>query len=293
MSVVLGSSGNVRLRRSSGGKEIVRLSASIKDSDINTTLNRVGFDKSIDNILTGDRVEITTSDTRGLAFFDQSTWLTEKIEKTFSGFVNVNAVGGLRFFPTMEDAVNNTRANEYNLNTLADSTPLDISVALRDTIYNLLGNVTAFQFNTDREAVEVTALNDKFKKQYSAGLISGSGSIDCLFNSTTTGIKEAPVLMLQMLQRIDVGSEIDLALYVLDNSDILDVGSVFYETTACVTRAGVNVASGDLVTCTIDFVTTGEIRLLIGQPVGYLVGEGDTRILLEHSADFLVQEETD
>jgi hypothetical protein len=52
----------------------------------------------------------------------------------------------------------------------------------------------ATTLNTDRETIDATSLSDKFRKQYSAGIISGSGSIDCLFDYTSTGIKETPLL---------------------------------------------------------------------------------------------------
>ena len=45
------------------------ISASISPDDINTTLERVGVDSAIDNLFTGDRVDITTEDSRGLAFY--------------------------------------------------------------------------------------------------------------------------------------------------------------------------------------------------------------------------------
>jgi hypothetical protein len=63
--------------------------------------------------------------------------------------------------------------------------------------------------------------------------------------------------------------------------------------TAMVTRAGVTVSSTDLITCRIDFVTTGDIRLLIGEPAGYVLKEDDDRIELEQSIEYLLQEAED
>ena len=63
----------------------------------------------------------------------------------------------------------------------------------------MLGGVTSYEFNTDREALETTALSDKFKRMYSAGLISGSGKIDCIFNNQTSGVTETPLLALQLI----------------------------------------------------------------------------------------------
>jgi hypothetical protein len=136
----------------------------------------LGFDKSVDNLLTGDRIEISTNDVRGLICFASSNWSNNTVQHSITGYVHVNSVGGLRFFSTFTDAVNNNRSAEYTLTTFTGN-PLAIEVSIRDSVYNVLGSVTSYEINTAREAVDTTALNDKFKTQYSAGLISGSGKI--------------------------------------------------------------------------------------------------------------------
>jgi hypothetical protein len=47
-----------------------------------------------------------------------------------------------------------------------------------------------------------------------------------------------------------------------------------------------------LISCAIDFVTTGEIKLLIGQPSGYILKEDADRVLKE-DLDGLLTEVTD
>lgn len=291
MAVFLGGNGNIRLRRSS----VIGYGAlldEISSEDINTNLNRLGFNKSADNLITGDRVFIETDDPRGLVCFAPSNWVSGAIENSISAYVNVNAVGGLRFFDDFADAINNTRASEYSLVAFAGS-PLPIRVIIRDIRFNVLGNVTSYQFNTDREVIDTTSLSDKFKRQYSAGLISGNGSIDCLFDYKTTGIAEPSILMLQLIQRIDIGSEFDLALYLSDNTVDPDVDTIFYKLNACVTRAGIDVNTSDAIKCTIDFVSTGEMQLLIGKPSAYFLTEQDDRIELQQSLDYLLMETED
>jgi hypothetical protein len=291
MAVFLGNAGNVRLRRgislSYGVLEDV-----IKPDDINTFLNRLSFSSALDNLLTGDRVDITTTDSRGLICFDPTAWESGVVEPTISAYVNVNGAGGLRFFNSFENAVNNNRSAELAVYAFTGA-DIPIQCTVRDTTFNVLGNVTSYQLNTDRETLDVTSLSDKFKRQYAAGLISGSGSIDCLFDYSTTGVKEAPVLMLQLIQRIDIGSEFDLVLYLTDRSLDASGTSVYYELDAVVTRAGVTVDTEGAITCTVDFVSTGEIRLLIGEPAGYVLKEDDDRIQLQQSLDFLLQEADD
>jgi hypothetical protein len=291
MTYFLGNVGNVRLRRNN---EVV-LTAEIKDADVTVSLNRVGFDGSTENLLTGDKVTISTEDPRGLLFFTVGSWVDgEGVEqRSFSAFVNVNAAGGLRFFPSFAAAVNNNRALEYQVKSFAGD-PLLVQLVVRDIAANVLGDVKSYTFNTDREGLDTTALSDKFKRMYSAGLISGAGSIDCLFNNATSGVKETPLLMLQLINRVDIGSEFDLLLSITDSQNDPNLPDIYYEFSAMVTRSGLEVAGSDLISCSIDFVTTGEIKLLVGRPSGYILKEDDDRIALnQNSLEFLLTEVED
>lgn len=291
MTFFLGTKGNVRLKRGSSNP-LANLDDQIVPDDINLTLNRLSFDKALDNILTGDRVDILTTDPRGLVCFPGATWSDGLVNNGVSAYVHVNAAGGLRFFDSFQDAVNNNRANELPLAAFAGD-PLPIVVRIRDVSYNILGCVQSYEFSTDRDTIDTTTLNDKFRQQFSAGLISGSGRIECAFDYQTSGVKEAPLLMLQLIQRVDVGSEFDLALYLTDQTVDPTVENIFYELQAMVVRSGVSVRAGDIIDCTIDFVTTGEVRLLVGKPGDYILKEDIDRIELDQSLDFLLQEERD
>lgn len=291
MTYFIGSVGNVRLRRNNE----TALFASVKDADVTTVLNRVGFDGAIENLLTGDKVTISTEDSRGLLFFTVGSWLDgEGVEqRSFSAYINVNAAGGLRFFPTFVAAINNTRALEYVVQSFAGD-PLPVKITVRDIASNVLGDVTSYSFNTDRESLDITTLSDTFKRMYSAGLISGSGKIDCLFNDATSGINETPLLMLQLINRIDIGSQFDCLLSITDQLNNPSEADIYYEFSAMVTRSGLEVSGSELISCSIDFITTGEIKLLVGRPSGYVLKEDDDRIALnQNSLDFLLTEVED
>jgi hypothetical protein len=292
MTFFLGTKGNVRLRRATSVL-ISPLVDQIDPSDVNTILNRLSFDAAGDNLLTGDRVDISTTDARGLICFTAAAWSSAAVESSISAYVNVNAAGGLRFFPSFTDAVNNTRANELALFAFTGA-PLPIECRVRDVSYNVLGNVVDYTLATDREAIDTTTLTDKFRQLYSAGLLSGSGTITCAFDYTTAGVAETPLLMLQLIQRLELGSSFDCALYLTDRSNDASVTNVFYQFDAMVTKAGVEVRAGDIINCTIDFVTTGEIKLLIGSIEDYILKEDDDRISLEQqSLEFLLMESED
>jgi hypothetical protein len=291
MTFFLGTKGNVRLRRATS-VQISALQDQIDAADVNTTLNRLSFDSAGDNLLTGDRVDISTTDPRGLVCFTSAAWSSGTVEPGISGYVNVNAAGGLRFFGTFEDAINNTRANELALYAFTGE-PIPIECRVRDVSYSVLGNVVDYTLATDREAIDSTSLSDRFRQLYSAGLLSGSGTITCAFDYTTAGVTETPLLMLQLIQRLELGSSFDCALYLTDSSVDATVNSVFYQFDAMVTKAGVQVAAGDIINCTIDFVTTGEIRLLIGSIEEFILKEDNDRLSLEQSLDFLLKETED
>jgi hypothetical protein len=293
MTFYLGNYGNIRLRRGTD-PVLGSISSVIEIDDVSTVLNRVGFESGYENLLTGDRVDLTTTDSRGLAFIPASNWSVNQIQDTFSCFIHVNEVGGLRLYPTFEDAINNTRSNEIALQ-LFTGAALNIKLTIRDIKFNLLGMVSQFEFNASRDAIEVTTLSDKYKKQYDAGLLSGSGRIECAFNYASTGIEEAPLLLLQIIQRLDIGSAFDLALYLTDKAVDPSLQNLFYLLTAVPTNTGISLRSGEIITCTIDFVTTGETRLIFGVPSDYLLKQDDDRIRTEETAtiDFLLKEVTD
>lgn len=288
MTVFLGRFGNVLLRRSNTAS-YGSLGEQIIPDDINTTLNRLSFEGATANLLIGDRIDISTNDPRGLICFPPSTWKSDVVESTVTAFINVNAMGGLRFFRTFEDAVNNVRLNEIPLQAF-EGEPIAIKVSVRDIAFNMLGNVTSYQFNTDREAIDTTTIGDKFRQQYSAGIISGSGRIDCLFSNRSTGISETPLLLTQLIQRVNIGSSFDLALFLSDSDINPYVNSIFYSLSAVITQSGVEVSADSIINCSIDFLTTGEISLVYGKPAEYILRQNNDSIQLQQSLDFLLQE---
>jgi len=291
MTFFLGSQGNVRLRRGTA-TGLGTLPETIGLDDISTVLNRIGTTNGIDNLFTGDKVDIETTDARKLLFIPVSNWSSGQVEDTFSAYINVNAAGGLRLFSTFADAVNNDRGAEIALQAFTGD-PIAVTIAVRDVGSNILGDVTGYEFNASREQVDTTSLSDKFKNQYNAGLISGSGRIECVFNNATDGTKETSLLMLQLIQRLDLGCAFDLFLYLVDKELNPAEQSIFYSLTAVVTNSGVSVDLDDAIRCTLDFVTTGELKLVVGTLAEYLLKEDDDRIRQEQSLDFLLKEVTD
>lgn len=290
MTYFLGHYGKVKLRR----KSATTFSSSVSPADVNTILNRFGFDGSVENLLTGDQLRIFTDDPRGLDFLPSSTWpdgggatLNEIV-----AYSNINAIGGIRLFNEFSNAINNNRTAEYPLESFTGN-PIDINVSVYGSVERVLGDVTGFTFNTDREALDTTTMSDRFKKMYSAGLISGSGSIDCIFNTSNSGLVENSLLMLQLINRTDIGSEFSCFLQLTEDEVYQNTSDIYYEFDAMITRTGIEVRPDQTINCAIDFVTTGEIKLLVGEPSGYILKEDTDRIRLQQNLDFLLTEVTD
>ena len=290
MTYFLGNFGKIKLRRKAAGS----IESSVIPADVNTTLNRFGFEGSVENLLTGDQLLISTTDARGLDFLPPSTWPDGGgvTQKDVVAYCNVNAIGGIRLFETFSEAINNNRVSEYPLETFTGA-ELPIKIDVYGSVERMLGDVTGFTFNTDREALETTTMSDRFKRMYSAGLISGAGSIDCLFNTTNSGLIENSLLMLQLINRTDIGSEFSCFLQLTEDPVNPGLNDVYYEFDAMVTKAGIEVRPDNAITCAIDFVTTGEIKLLIGEPSGYILKEDTDHIRLQQNLDFLLTEVTD
>jgi len=216
-----------------------------------------------------------------------------QVPKNARAYAHINQLGGIRLFDSFESAINNERADEYALAQFYGES-LPVTIGVKDTRYNTLGSVTSFEINTDRAAMETTSLSDTFKQQYSAGLLSGNGSIECLFSYDTIPRQDTPLFLLQVINRINIGSAFKALLSIssVDRSPSFRE-EVYYEVEAVVTRAGVTVTSDALVACSIDFVTTGEFKLRVGIPTEFILKEDDDAIYLEQSLDYLLQEPSD
>jgi len=287
----LGNYGSVNFKRGPDA-ELGTLAAAIDPDDISLTLNRVGFERALDNIIVGDKIDLRTDDSRGLLFIPASNWSANQVEDTFTCFVHVNEAGGLRLYPSFVAAVNNDRSQEIALQAFTGD-PIQATLKLRDVGSTRLGNVTGYELNASREAIDTTTLSDYFRNQYNAGLLSGTGRMDCAFDYTSLGTNEAPLSVMQTIQRLDLGCAFDAFFYLVDSEITPETKTVFYKLTAVITNVGVTVPADGVINATIDFVSTGELRLIFGRPAEYILKEDDDRIRKEQDLNFLLKEVTD
>lgn len=294
MAVLLGCNGMIELRRSSQEEAYV---GAIVPSDINVVKDRFSFDFPQGMLLTGDQVEIKTVDGSPLDFIAADGWAVPGVYPDGIWFVAVDEVGGIRLYLNFDDAVSGEVAGRVNLQAL--SRAKKISVRVVNNIDRIVGQVTDFELNTSREAVDVSELGDEFRQQH-ATMISGSGSLNCFFDyerrmcdglsDLSTGVVEMPIYMHNLLLRTQLGSGFWAKLTLVSRGykpggraeDADD--EVWYEFNALVTNVGIAFEPTQPVRTTVQFVTTGEVKLRTRMVTNYILqeqGSGADRIRQE------------
>ena len=149
-------------------------------------------------LITGDRVRIKLSDPMyksDVQSLDKS-WLIKDHKDSsgdyytdWTGHVHIDAMGGIRLFTSyaaaLEGKVDSALELEFNKPEQSEKFKGPGTLILIEQInvsYRCLSQVQQFDFTTGRETVDCTRLGDAFRKQYDAGLITGQGSLNCLWN---------------------------------------------------------------------------------------------------------------
>jgi len=279
VTVYLGNAGNIELIRDSGDV----IAGTITPADVNTSKGMFSFDFSFGAFVTGDFVEFSSASTLSFVSgyaYTRGNW-----------FVNVDQLGGLRLYPTYSDAVAGTSNNRVALATPGAS--IAVSCKILNSVPRLLANIIRFELSTDREAVDTSSLGDEFRNQYST-LITGSGSIDCIFDYATTGQTEIAVYLHNLLLRQQFGSDFKANLYILTEGQAQGANasndSVWYEIQGVMTNAAIQCTAGDIIESRFTFVTTGEIKLQVQTVTSadlLLNAAGDRMVLSTADADTL------
>jgi len=296
MAVFLGHEGRVELKRTQIDEKI---RGTVERSDVNPAKDRFSFDFPLGMLITGDQVEIKSTDGTGLDFIDKSGWPNNKVYPDGIFYIYVDEVGAIRLYNSFDEAMSGEVAGRVPLNDPGRSIPIEVEV--RNNNFRILAQVRTFELNTEREAVDVSSLSDEFRKQYS-GLISGSGSINCFFeyerrmcdsftDGQSAGILELPIYMNQLILRTKLGSEFSAKLYLISRGpkpggrqeDFDD--EVWYEFDARITNVGMQFEPTQPIESTIQFVTTGEVKLRTRFVTNYLTQEDDDRLRLEDNQD--------
>jgi len=288
MTVYLGTFGQVELERQFGGSE---LSSVINTSDVNVSAKRFSFDFEHGQLLTGDQIEILSTDDSALDFI--SGYSASGVKK----FIYVDDLGGIRLYDTFAHAVNGGSANATALAAPGNNIP--IKVFVENASFRLLAQCNGFELNTERETVDTTTLSDEFRSRVNS-LMSGSGRMSGFWEYTGDTSNELPHYLLELSLRTRVGSQFKGRFYLKTNtynpSGVADRSDdqIWYEFTGVLTACAVQFTPSSVVEITADFITTGpiEIRMEV-EPVNKVLQEDADDILLDQDAAAKLLLETD
>ena len=287
MGVYFGQAGEIALKRDALQSA---LQTKLDPFDVNTSTRRFSVDHSSGSLLTGDEVEIETVDGSTLELVNGHNY--PDIKK----FILVDPVGGIRLFNTFALAIEGLQTNALTLVT--PSAAKDILIRTKNEKFRHVANVKDFEMTTSREQVDLTNLGDEFRNQYEAGLISGQGSMTCIWEhryydsdryNEYGSESEFPFYLAQLIVRTQQGSDFDGLFYIYKNSNRAK-DNVFYEANCIITNVAVTVSAAEVVETRIEFITNGVIRLKTGETAGYLLQENADKILQENQSPILLEQ---
>lgn len=276
--IYLGDSGSVEIQRSSLN---VPLASELSADDVNVDLRRFSFDFDPAALITGDQVEIRTEDGSDLQLVDGHVF------PDWRGYVHVDDAGGIRLYRSFADAINGELQQAVEL--VAPTAPQPIAVRTRNSRFRFVAKVSRYEFTTSRESVDLTSLGDEHRRSYASGLISGQGQLQCFWDferelcdlSDCSEPVELAQYLAELVLRVKQGANFAARLNLLLNGK----DSVWWDCPICiVTNVAMGFEPGQPISASVDFVTSGPLRLRVGDPPG---------ILLQESSDSLLQENGD
>ena len=295
MAVYLGNIGNIELTRKSleGSKQSL-----VNPGDVNSSRKRFSFDFDEGYLITGDLVEIKTTDSTTLDFIGTDGWSDAIVYESGNWYIFIDEIGGIRLYSTFDDSLEGTKDLAVSIVDIARDIPIEVTV--RDRGGRLLACVTDYELNTTRETVDVTTLSDEHRQQYSS-LITGSGRVTAQWDYGNIGDVEPVHYLMQLVLRTEIGSAFGAKFYIKSQDTAPSGGSydanqyndsIWWEFDALVTNSATSFSPGDIIVSTIDFVTTGAIRLKARTaPQRRLLQEAGDPILLEQGGYLLLEDD--
>lgn len=284
--IYLGGAGLVRVQRIAASS----FSSVIDSSAVNTVANRLELDFPVNTFTTGDRITVTRVGGGALDFIDGNT------ANTVTVYVNVDGIGGLKFYVNWADSLNNSD-NNYTL--VAPGATYTATFELIGDGIRTFGQVTSYTLSTDRATADVTSLGDAFQKNTST-LISGSGSMECFWDFGTNGSEvETAMYFHQLVLRQQLGSAFKAALVIKQegyqsSQDVItaDTQGLYYMITGLITNIAMSFEPSEPIRSTVEFITTGLIALRYGTLTGdLLLQEDGDQLLLEQGSGSLLLED--
>jgi sporulation protein YlmC with PRC-barrel domain len=298
MGIYLGNVGNIELTRKSleGSKESV-----VNPSDVNASRDRFSFDFDPSYLISGDLIEIATTDNTNLDFVDATGWSNGVVQSSGNWYAFIDELGGIRLYSNFDDSLEGGSTGLVALDPITRNIPIRVTVRDRDA--RLLGCISDYEINTTREVVDITVLSDEYRQQYSS-LITGSGRLTAEWDYVKEGNTEPVNYLMQLVLRTEVGSSFHAKFFIksagtraaggtFDSTQIND--ALWWEFDALITSSATSFGSGNIIASTVDFVATGPIRLRAKtRTTEYLLQESGDKIKLEQDGtSFLLLEQSD
>lgn len=272
--IYLGNEGAVEISRTGSSTP---LAADLTPADVNVPMRRFSFDFDVSGLITGDYVTIRTEDGSNLDLVAGHAF------PDWAGYVHVNSAAGVRLYKTFADAIANRIDSAIELQT--PSTTSRVLFETEGRLFRYLAKITSYEITTSREAVDLTSLGEEHRQSYASGLISGQGRLTCFWSYKSSICdpldcerSELSHYLAQLVLRVQQGSDFYGRFYLLAEENEF----VWYDAPKCViTNVAIAVESALAVKAQIEFVTSGPVHLLVGQPPGYLLLEDSDFILTE------------
>lgn len=294
MAIYLGDAGHIELQRQGArggsGEERVPMYTTLQADDVNVNASRFSFLGSQLGLITGDQVEIATArglDDRGRRTLAPDLELVDgHVFPDWVGYVNIDPIGGVRLYKSYDDAIKGERSDALAL--VRPSKLQRLYVTSRDNAFRCLAQIRSYSFTTERDTVDVTTLNEQYRNQYHQGLISGQGSIDCFWEHTSdmcdgVGGGEYSAYLAFLCIRLEQGASFTGRFYIYDGGEAEK--SVWYECQAVVTKVVVDVEPSAIIGTSIEFITTGPVRLQTGYAPFSLLQEQANEYVLQEGGD--------
>jgi hypothetical protein len=131
--------------------------------------------------------------------------------------------------------------------------------------------MSEWSLNLTAQEVDTTAVGEKFGDSVKS-VVTGGGSIDFLvsrrktLDQTGAPMADSTSLM-RLLLLSEKGCKADAEFWMIDGQEDRDTllpGDLFYQTQVLVTSIAINTRATDIIAGSLNFVTVGEIRLLMG-----------------------------
>lgn len=298
MTVYLGEAGKIELQRSGSGSPFT---TTLIPADVNLNARRFSLNFLSGALITGDHVDIARVQDEDPNTPEQNLELVEGHDyPDWRGYVNVDALGGVRLYDTFSAAVAGSKNNAVLLVTPSETQQLRIRS--RDSRERCLGQIQNYELTTTRETIDITTLAEQFRHQYNNGLISGQGTINCfwehtlgLCDATDKGLSpeeiEFSAYLAHLCIRVQQGAGFLGKFYIYDGG--VNETSVWYQANCIVNNVSINVTPDQIIQSSISFITTGPIILNTGYEPALLLQEDRFLILQEDGTSGIIASPSD